>query len=107
MKNEHAPDRWALAMKLDAIRGADLDMDEIDAIEQAIKIVCPEYAQARDDAEQESADWFDNTTQEERAAFVREMEKQYPAPSPDRSGTPAVPTVFDGKILRFGEEQKK
>ena len=107
MKNEHTPDRWALAMKLDAIRGADLYMDEIDAIEQAIQIVCPEYAQARDDAEQETADWYDSTTPEERAKFVEEQMKKYPPPSPDRSGTPAVPPVFDGKILRFGEEKKK
>lgn len=98
MKKDNTPDRWALAMKLDAIRGADLDMDEIEAIEQAIQIVCPEYAQARDDAEQESADWFDNTTPEDRAAFVREMERQYPS---------ADGKEISGKTLRFGEEQKK
>lgn len=106
MKNKPAPDRWALAMKLDAIRGADLDTDEIDAIEQAIQIVCPEYAQALDDAEQESAAWFDSTTPEERAKFVEEMEKQYPPPSPDFSGTPSAPPVFDGKVLRFGEKAR-
>lgn len=105
MKNKPAPDRWALAMKLDAIRGADLDMDEIDAIEQAIRIVCPEYAQARDDAEQESADWFDRTTPEERAKFVADMEKNFP--SPDRSDAPADPPVFGGKVLRFGEKETR
>ena len=96
-------ERWELAAKLDRILGADLMPDEEGAIEQAISVICPEYAQAVDDDLQEAADWFDGTTPDERMKFVEEMEKQYPAPSPDASGTPA----FNGKILRFGEEKKK
>ena len=96
-------DRHALAAKLDGILGADLMPDEEEAIEQAIEIICPEYARAVEDDLEEAADWFESTTPDERKKFVEEMEKQYPAPSPDSSGTP----VFNGKILRFGEEKKK
>lgn len=106
MKNEQPIDRWALAAKLDQILGADLMPDEEDAIEQAIKIICPEFAKAVEDDIQEAAHWYESTTPEERAKFVEEMEKQYPPPSPDFSGTPAVPPTYDGKVLRFGQEKK-
>lgn len=107
MKELNDQDRYALASKLEHILGADLDPDEEDAIEQAIRLISPEYAAMRDAEEQEAADWFDSTTPEQRREFVDGMEKQYPAPSPDRSGTPAVPPVFNGKVLRFGNEEKK
>jgi hypothetical protein len=97
-------ERWALAAKLDGIIGADLMPEEEDAIEQAIRFISPEFAQAVEDEIQEAADWFDRTTPEERKKYVEETEKKYPAPSPDASG---APPVFGGKILRFGEEKKK
>lgn len=107
MKELNEKDRYALASRLEQILGADLDPDEEDAIEQAIALISPEYAAMRDADEQEAADWFDSTTPEQRKKFVEDMEKQYPAPSHDRSGTPAVPPVFGGKVLHFGNEENK
>ena len=107
MKEWNKKERWDLAMKLDGILGADLDPDEVDALLEAMRLISPEYAQMLDDAEQDAADWFDSTTPEERAAFVAEQMKKYPPPSPDFSGTPAVPPVYDGKVLRFGQKEQK
>ena len=95
-------ERWDLAVKLDQILGADLMPDEEAAIEQAIEIICPEFTQAVEDENQDVEDWFNRTTPEQREEFVEEMKRKYPAPSPDSSGTP----VFNGKVLRFGEEKK-
>jgi len=59
MKTEWTKDeRRALAEKLDEIRGADLDSDEIAALEDAIAIICPEYAAALEEDEQEIADTY-------------------------------------------------
>ena len=96
-------DRWDLAVKLDQILGADLMPDEESAIEQAIEIICPEFTQAVEDENKDVEAWFNSTTPEQRKEFVEDMAKKYQSPSPDSSGTP----VFNGKVLRFGEEKKK
>lgn len=85
-------DRWELAAKLDGILGADLDQDEEDAIKTAIAIVCPAYAEALEEDIQESADWYDSTTPEERAAFVEEQKAKY---------APKIPDDADGNMVPF------
>lgn len=67
-------ERWALAEKLEQILGADLDVDEADAIHDAIRLICPEFAEMRDDAEEDVVGWFENTPYEEQQRFV-ETEK--------------------------------
>ena len=67
-------ERWALAEKLDGILGADLDVDEEDAIRDAIRLICPAFADMRDAAEEDVVDWFENTPIEEQQRFV-ETEK--------------------------------
>lgn len=66
-------ERWNIAAKLEGILGADLDGDEEDAIQDAIRLICPEYAQMRDDEEQEAADWLDSTTPEQQQKFIEEQ----------------------------------
>ena len=97
MKEWNEKERWALAAKLDQILGADLMPDEEDAINDAIRLICPAFADAMEQDIMDAAAAYDRMT----------AENQYPAPSPDGSGTPAATPSFDGKILRFGEEKKK
>ena len=72
MKEFDKAERWELAGKLEGILGADLDMDERDAISDAIRIICPEYAEMRDKQQDEVVSWFENTPIEEQERFVEE-----------------------------------
>ena len=106
MKKENRPDLWQLAIRLEGVLGADLDPDEEDAIREAIRLICPEYAAMRDRDEQDAVDWFESQTPEQIKEYAKKHGTLYPL-SPDSSGTPAVPPVFNGKALRFGEEKNK
>lgn len=66
-------ERWDLAAKLEGILGADLDPDEEEAIEQAIRIICPEYAEGKDTVAQDAAKWYENTTPEQRMEYIKEQ----------------------------------
>lgn len=71
MKKEwNKEDRWALAAKLEGIISTDIDLDEEEALRDAIRLVCPEYAAMRDDDETDAVAWDQNTTSEQKAAFV-------------------------------------
>lgn len=95
MKEWNDEQRWILATKLEGILGADLDLNEEDAIHDAIRLICPEYAAMRDADEQEAAEWWESTTDAEKDALVQEMQEKYPS----KDGT-----QIGGKILRFGEK---
>lgn len=76
MKEWNKDERWALAEKLEQILGANLDVDEEDAIHDAIRLICPEFAEMRDAAEEDVVDWFENTPFEEQRRFVAEEEEK-------------------------------
>ena len=65
MKDWNKKERWALATKLHGIIGADLDADEEEAIYDAIRLICPEYAKRLDDDEQDAVDFFENATEDD------------------------------------------
>lgn len=75
-KEWNKEERWALAMKLDGIIGADIDPDEVDALLDAIRIISPEYAQMLDDMEQEAVEWYENTTDEEKDQQIKEFMRE-------------------------------
>ena len=86
-------ERWNIAAKLEGILGADLDVDEEEAIENAIEIICPQYAEAMDAEIRETADWLENTPMEEQIKFIEEQ-----------SGRPFDPKAeYEKYKLRFGE----
>lgn len=85
-------DRWELAYTLDTITSEDLTEKQIHALYDAIAIVCPAYAEALEEDIQESADWYDSTTPEERAAFVEEQKAKY---------APKIPDDADGNMVPF------
>ena len=72
MKKWNKNERWELAIKLEGIIGADIDLDEEEALRDAIRLVCPEFAEMRDEEEREVVEWFENTTDEEKELFVQE-----------------------------------
>lgn len=74
MKEWNKDERWELASKLEGILGADIDLDEEEAIRDAIRLICPEFAAMRDEDEREVVDWLENTPIEEQRRFV-ETEK--------------------------------
>ena len=96
MKEWNNEDRWILATKLEGILGADLDLNEEDAIHDAIRLICPEYAAMRDADEQEAAHWWEDATEEEKDALIAEAHEKYP---------PKDGTEIGGKILRFGKKK--
>ena len=99
MKKEwNSEERWILATKLEGILGADLDLNEEDAIHDAIRLICPEYSAMRDADEQDAAHWWENATEAEKDALIAEAQAKYPSKDGPEIG---------GKILRFGEEIKK
>ena len=87
-------ERYALAAKLDQIMGADLMPDEEAAIEQAIAIICPEYAADTEAEIKEVADWLGNATEKD----FKELDDWVNDNFPPRK---------DGTIIRFGQEKKK
>ena len=72
MKKWNKNKRWELAIKLEGIIGADIDPDEEEALRDAIRLVCPEFANMRDEEEREVVEWFENTSDEEQEMFVQE-----------------------------------
>ena len=93
MKNEQPIDRWELAEKLYGILGADLDYEEEKAIEQAIAIICPKYAEAIEQSIRESAEWYDSHTPEEMDEFVRQQMHEL------------APETEDGKVVKFKKNE--
>lgn len=91
MKEWSKDERWHLAAKLEGVLGADLDADEEDAIRDAIRLICPEYAAMRDEDERDFAEWDAATGDAEKGRFIEEEMKNYP------------PKV-NGKTIRFGSE---
>ena len=85
MKEWNEKERWALAAKLDQILGADLMPDEEDALKDAIRLISPQFADMMDEDIREAAEAYGRMVEEEKKN----------------------PPTFGGKILRFGEEQKK
>ena len=83
MKELTKEQRYALAGTLRGILGADITPDEEDALEQAIRIVSPEFAADMDADEREFA------------KIIERDLRENPIPSPN------------GKVIRFGQEKKK
>ena len=80
-KEWNEKERIALAAKLEGILGADLDPDEEQAIRDAISIISPEYAEAIEKDEQETAAWWDAMKAREAAdpgALKRELRQLDP-----------------------------
>lgn len=76
MKEWNKEQRWELALKLEGIIGADIDLDEEEALRDAIRLICPEFAAMRDAAEEDVVGWFENTPIEEQRCFVAEEEEK-------------------------------
>lgn len=94
MKELTKEERYALAVKLDGILGAELMPDEEAAIEQAIAIISPEFAEGTAEREREADEFFKNATAEDLKELDDWTKKNFPPRK-------------DGRILRFGEEAKK
>lgn len=92
MKELTKEERYALAVKLDGILGANLTPDEEYAIEQAIEIISPEFAQGTADLEKEVDEFFDNATEEDLKRLDDWAKENFPPRK-------------DGSVLRFGEKQ--
>ena len=77
-----------LAETLHGILGADLDPNEEDAIFEAIRRICPDYAAALQEAEDETAEYFDTLMLE------NELKKQgiLSASDPQQSNITRFPT---------------
>lgn len=84
MKEWNEKERWALAAKLDQILGADLMPDEEDAIHDAIRLICPQFADAMEQDLLDAAEGYDKMMEEEKNS----------------------PPSFNGKILRFGKKDE-
>ena len=98
MKKEwNENERWALAETLHGIIGADLSVEEEDAIYDAIRLISPEYAQEMDELAQECiADYEANKDRplEEIEAEIMELiekEKQKNESKPDGGEQPPMP----------------
>ncbi len=72
MKKWNNNERWELAVKLEGIIGADIDLNEEEALRDAIRLISPEFANMRDKQERKIVEWFENTTDEEKELFVQE-----------------------------------
>jgi hypothetical protein len=94
MKELTKEERYALAVKLDGILGADLMPEEEAAIEQAIEIISPEFAAGTADLEREAEEFFENATEEDLKKLDDWAKEKFPPRK-------------DGRVLRFGQENKK
>ena len=92
MKELTKEERYALAVKLDGILGADLMPEEEAAIEQAIEFISPEFAAAMMAADDEAGEWFDNATEEDLKKLDDLAKEKFPPRK-------------DGRVLRFGEKK--
>lgn len=72
MKKWDKNERWELAVKLEGIIGADIELNEVEAIRDAIRLFCPEFADMRDREERDVVEWLETTSDEEKEQFVRE-----------------------------------
>ena len=72
MKKWNNNERGELAVKLEGIIGADIDLNEEEALRDAIRLISPEYANMRGEEEREVVEWFENTSDEEKELFVQE-----------------------------------
>lgn len=95
MKEWTKEKRYALAVRLDRILGADLTADEQYDLQTAIEIISPEFAKEKEDADREAADFFENASKDDIQRMVDETISGLPQHRKD------VP------FLRFGEEKKQ